>query len=417
MGKIKFLLGALLRRLWVRASLFAAGAVVAALAAHELGRFVPSDWVGFLGDAAVEEILQTLASAMLPVVTFSMATVVAAHGAVMSNASPRAASLVIEDQSAHNALASFIGAFIFSVVGLAALGTNYYSPEARLVLFLMTLAVLAWVILRLLGWVDELSRMVRVRKAIQRVEEETRKALNGRSAFLGGVPDGELPPGAVPLLPERVGYLQHVDVERLDRLAEKYGVRVQISSLPGAFVRKHRPLMHVLGASPKLSDEALRKLSSTVVIADRRDFRQDPRNGLVVLGEIASRALSPGINDPGTAIDVIGTATRVLSVWGAEHWAKTPCRRFERVLVPPLSARDCFEDVFRPVSRDGASVVEVGIALQQALEDLSLSDAAGFREAAIETSRAALTRAEAQLTLDADLEELREYARWSLRVG
>lgn len=417
MGKVWFLLGALSRRLWVQASLFAVGAVIAALAAHELGRFVPSDWVGFLGDTAVEGILQILASAMLPVVTFSMATVVAAHGTVMSNASPRAASLLIEDRSAQNALSSFIGAFIFSVVGLVALGTNYYSPEARLVLFLITLAVLAWVIVRLLGWVDELSRMVRVREAIRRVEEETRKALNGRSAFLGGMPDGELPPGAVPLLPERVGYVQHVDVARLDKLAGKHGVKVRLSAMPGAFVRKHRPLLHVLPGAPALPEEARRALVSAVVVADRRDFRQDPRNGLVVLGEIASRALSPGVNDPGTAIDVVGAAARVLSVWAADHWEKEPTRHYERVLVPPLSAEDCFEDVFRPLARDGAGLVEVGIALQRALEDLSLSEAPGFKEAAVRTSSDALARAEAALQLEADREDVRRCAEWASRLG
>ncbi|MFM0339824.1 DUF2254 family protein [Paraburkholderia fungorum] len=51
----------------------------------------------------------------------------------------------------------------------------------------------------------------------------------------------------------------------------------------------------------------------------RRSFEQDPRFGISVLTEIASRALSPAVNDPGTAIDVIGRGIRILSLWEQPH--------------------------------------------------------------------------------------------------
>lgn len=414
MKTLLFQLGALSRRLWVHAGLFAVLAVVAALGAVRLAPWVPQDWIGLLGESAVEDVLRTLASAMLPVVTFSMATVVTAHGALMTTVGPRAASLMIEDRGAHNALSSFVGAFIFSVVGLVALGTDYYGPSARLVLFFVTLLVLAWVIFRLLGWIDELSRMVRVRETIRRVETETRKALQKRHPFLDGVPSETAPPEASPLYSLRVGYVQHVDVSRLDRLAREHDVRVRLAVLPGGFVPKRSPLLHVWPDAEALSEDARHALVATVVVADHRDYRQDPRNGLVVLGEIASRALSPGVNDPGTAVDVISTAARVLSVWAERHWEAEPTRRHDRVFAPGLSAQDCFDDVFRPVARDGAAFVEVGVALQRALEDLSHSDRSEFRQAAVRTARSALARAEAALGADDDLALLRLNAGWAL---
>jgi hypothetical protein len=53
---------------------------------------------------------------------------------------------------------------------------------------------------------------------------------------------------------------------------------------------------------PKEDEET--RLSSAFLVGPDRSFKQDPRFGMIVLSEIASRALSPGVNDPGTAIDV-----------------------------------------------------------------------------------------------------------------
>ena len=48
-----------------------------------------------------------------------------------------------------------------------------------------------------------------------------------------------------------------------------------------------------------MSAEDAEAIAATFVIGGSRVFDQDPRFGLLVLSEIASRALSPAVNDPG----------------------------------------------------------------------------------------------------------------------
>ena len=407
MGKQLFFLRRLSSVLWLRSTLFGLAAVAAALLAHEAGGLAPRSLVDAVSDDGAEEILKIIASSMLAVATFSLATLVAAAGAVTSNASPRAAALLLDDRSAQNALSAFIGAFIFSIVGLIAVGTDFYDSASLFVLFVLTLAVLAYVVVRLLAWIDQLSKIGRVAHAIDRVEAVTRKALRDRRAFLGGMPDGEIPPDAAAVTGDTVGYVQHVDVARLEALAEARDLVVHLCVLPGAFVPLSRPLLFVEG---ELDDDTRTHLVRAVVVGGSRTFEQDPRYGLVVLAEIASRALSPAVNDPGTAIDVVGTALRLLSVWGEEHWEEAPREKHSRVLVPTLSAADVFEDVFRPIARDGAGMFEVGVALQKAFRDLSHASAEGFAEAARRNSEAALKRAEGALVLEEEKEELRRLA-------
>jgi len=57
---------------------------------------------------------------------FSVSTMVAAYGAATSNVTPRATRLLMEDNTSQNVLGTFIGSFLFSLVGIIALGTGLY---------------------------------------------------------------------------------------------------------------------------------------------------------------------------------------------------------------------------------------------------------------------------------------------------
>jgi|GEM_PF-2436099 len=63
------------------------------------------------------------------------------------------------------------------------------------------------------------------------------------------------------------------------------------------------------------NDEDYKCVIDAFQIGRDRLFDDDPRFGLVVLSEIAARALSPAVNDHGTVIDVIGTIVRLFAKW------------------------------------------------------------------------------------------------------
>lgn len=109
--------------------------------------------------------------------------------------------------------------------------------------------------------------------------------------------------------PGAPGFVQAVDVGELDALAKDLDADLHLLARPGAFVGPGQPF---LLTSRPLKAEDQERLRKPFVIGNQRTFEADPRFGFVVLSEIASRALSPTVNDPGTAIDVIATSTRLL---------------------------------------------------------------------------------------------------------
>jgi uncharacterized membrane protein len=79
---------------------------------------------------STETLLKIMASSMLMMATFAVASMVAAYASASRSATPRSFPLIIGDDVSQNALSAFIGAFIYSVVALVALMNGLYGGRA-----------------------------------------------------------------------------------------------------------------------------------------------------------------------------------------------------------------------------------------------------------------------------------------------
>ena len=122
--------------------------------------------------------------------------------------------------------------------------------------------------------------------------------------------------------------------------------------------------------------------------------------------------MSPAINDPGTAISIIGTFVRLLDLWASPPKEPDEAQqaKFDRVRVPVLSLEDMLDDAFTAIARDGAGNIEVVIRLQKAFISLSTIDHAELRSAARHHSERALARSELALKLPYELDRARALA-------
>ncbi len=404
--RLRFALNRIGERLWVKplamCVVSVAGAFVASMADDSgLHRYVPE-----VSADSIEELLKILSASMLVIATFAVASMIAAYASASSTATPRAFALVIADDVSQYALSTFVGAFIFSIVALVALQNGYYGPSGRLALFAMTLLVFAGVILTFLRWVDRIARLGRLGTTIATVETATADAMRRRrrTPHLGGVMAPPLRGAGRLVHGSTIGYVQRVDVGALQRHADASQLRIAVTALPGTFVNPGRALAVVTADSGEISELDLGPLARAFVIHEGRNFDDDPRFGLIVLSEIASRALSPAVNDPGTAIDILGRFVRLFVLWNAPaDDGETEPVKFDRVEVPALCLDDMLDDAFTPVARDGAALVEVAVRVQKALAALAATGEGPLRDGAKRHALMALRRAERALTAPEDL--------------
>lgn len=412
-----YVLESVRERLWVKPALYALMALASIVMARSADALEVAGLVPDINAKVIESLVTIISASMLGVSTFAVASMVSAYAAASQSTTPRAFSLLVKDRASQNALSSFIGAFMFSVAGIVAIRMEYYGSGGRFVLFVLALAVMAWVVITFVRWVDEIARLGRLGNTMGRLEDATLSALRawGPNAALRAVPFEEAQPDdGEAVYSETVGYVRHVDIEVLQQFAEKYGAHITVGSTPGAHVPLTRPLLQVRWDGDPADRKLIANLREAFVLGDMRTFNQDPRLGLISLSEIASRSLSPAINDPGTAIGCITRLIKVLSLWQRDilDTAEPEGPRYERVHVSRLSVKDLFEDGFGAIARDGTGFVEVGIRLQKGLEALAHVGEGAFRSAAQVQARRALARAEAALSFQPDLERVRAAASW-----
>ncbi|WP_367382323.1 DUF2254 domain-containing protein [Stenotrophomonas cyclobalanopsidis] len=406
----KLYLSRVTRRMWFRSTLYGAMGVATALAGAFLKFLIPAGLATRIGADSVGNILGILAASMLTVTTFSLSTMVSAYGSASNSATPRAARLLIEDSRAQGALATFIGAFLFSIVGLIALSTGVYGDSGRLVLFGATVGVIVIITITLLRAIEQFSRFGRLGETIDLVERATEAAMKRRAGdpLLGGAPRQPVAVGAVPLTDERIAYVEHIDMARLEDLASEHRLRIHLHCQIGTFATPARPVMEVEGV---VSDQTRRQLLAALSCSDARAIDNDPRYGVVILSEVGQRAMSASINDPGTCIDVIGTCVRLLHRWAELRQSAAEADvRYPHVHVSPLQASDLFDDVFTPIARDAAGSLEVNIRLQKGFAALQLAPDPDIAREARRHAEWAMARALERLTFEPDREALRASA-------
>lgn len=388
-----------LRRVWVRIAAFGVLGVVSALLAAVMPPVIPDSLIERLGSSAVVSILEILASSMLAVTTFSVSIMLTAFGAAAAGATPRATALLKDDRVTQSVLATFMGAFIFSLVGIIALQTEVYPPSGRFVMFVTTALVLGAVVAQLVRWIGHLSDFGRLSDTMARVEDAATRALTWRMAhpFLDGQPASLAPGGGAEVRAQATGYVQVVDMSALQAAAEAESAQVVLVAVAGSFVHPGTVLARVVPVDAFAAMHG--PVCAAFAVAPARSYDQDPRFGLLTMTEIASRALSPAVNDPGTAIDVLGRHLRVLSLWRERAVAEM---RFDRVFVPPLRLDDAMSDAFDAIARDGAGLLEVQVRLQKALAGLVAQDAALYGPTAARLSDRALRLSAGALTLEED---------------
>lgn len=413
--RLRFVFSQIKERLWVKplvlCVLSIGGAFIAKLA-DDLGLASVLPEVTL---ESVESLLSIMASSMLVIATFAVGSMVAAYASASAGATPRSLPLVIADDVTQNALSAFIGAFIFSIVSLIAIQNDMFDSAGQFAIFVLTLLVFAIVIITFVRWVDRIARLGRVVNTMEKAEKAAGDALDRRrhAPTLGAlrVSPHQARDKGVSVCSSTVGYVQHIDLETLQSRAEALNCRVMVTALPGTFVTARRPLLYVEGAPEACKEFKPDAFTSAFTIGSNRTFEDDPRFGLLALSEIADKSLSPGINDPGTAIHVIGTMVRLLTLWQSPlEKDRLRAISYDRVSVPELVIDDLFDDAFTAIARDGAGMVEVSIRLQKAFSALAETDDSAMVAAARKHSRMALARSERAMSLPEDIDAVRRAA-------
>ncbi len=402
------------RKLWVRVLAMGFLSVAALGLTQFVEPLVPEKLAESLTGEAADRLLQIIADAMLAATIFSITVMVSVYRASSQQWTPRVHRLIIQDKTTQNTIAVFIGAYVYALIAIILRELGVYTDERSFVLFLTTVLVLAVIVIYLVRWVFHLQGFGSLINTTRQIEQVTTENFKERlrNPCLGANPlVDDIPEDARKVVARESGYIQKIYPETLNSEARAQGVDIYLCENIGSFVFLNEPLAMVVSRGDANEEgqeyeDIEAAIAANIVIGDVRTFDQDPRFGLIVMGEVASKALSPGINDPGTAIDVITRIGRILS----DYTDETDNDRdevLERLYVAPLSAADLLDDGFGALARDGETLVEVQIRLQNTLSGLRRHPDKELSREARNLAEIGLRRALMAMQFERDREKLR----------
>lgn len=349
------------------------------------------NWVFPGGPDAARDVLTTIASTMISTtgVVFSITMVVLQLAS--SQFTPRVLGGFLGSRVVQATFGVFIGTFVFSLTVMRSVldrtdtDPGFVPRVSVSFAFLLAFACVAF----LLAFIRHITEMIQVSRVISRVGNETMSLVDkvfpaADAPARGGPrwrPDIGSPRHEV-VLDDRHGHVAEVDLRALVELAEQaQGVFVLEAPLGSFRTRGQR--VGVLWASD-FNEEVARGVNEAVALTKERSMRQDFTFGLRQLVDIGERALSPGVNDPTTASQVIDELHRILR----EVVQRPPLSPYlaagdgtVRVVVPTLHATDLVRFAVEELAHYGANSIQIPRRLQGMLADLETCALTHYRDA------------------------------------
>jgi uncharacterized membrane protein len=301
--------------LWFLPAVMTLGAACLAFVSVYVDRLLLADqraelaWLFEGGADGARGVLSAIAGGLITVtgVTFSI-TIVSLQLA-SSQFTPRVLRSFTANRATQVVLGVFIGTFTYALLVLRSVRSAADNGEA----FVPSLSVTTAIVMAissvgfLIFFIHHISRNIQASVIIDQAAGDAHKTIEKLFPSQIGQPAEEVShnsatPESEPLaiLSDSEGYLQHLDEESMFAWADKKRLLIRMEIAIGDFVSSGVVLVSIWPAEA-VDDEVIRQVRQSFVLGEERTTDQDIEFSLIRLVDIASKALSPGINDPTTA--------------------------------------------------------------------------------------------------------------------
>lgn len=348
-------------------------------------------WRSGVDPSRAQAVLGTMASSMFTFIIFVSSALLVAVQLASAQLTPRIIATVFRDPVTKVSLVVFVSAFTFTLTVIARM-SEVVTPVAGYIAAysgLVSLGVFLFLI-------DHVCKALRPSGALWSVASATRRVIAGvypqglseqslTSPERHPVPEGE-PTCTIPC--RRDGVVLAFDIAGLVALARHADCLIEFVPQVGDFVARGDPLFRIYQGGKSLNTHALYQL---VAVGQERTLEQDPSFGFRIIVDIASKALSPAINDPTTAVMALDQLHHLLRDVGSRHLADERARDSEgklRLIYRTPDWNDFVQLAITEVRHFGGASIQVMRRLRALLENLIQT---------LPEPRAALLRQELQL--------------------
>lgn len=277
--------------------------------------------LSFESQSSARSLLETIGTTTVAVAGLSFSVTVVAFTLASSQLSPRVLRSFRSDRLSQVTLALFLGTFVYCLVLLVRLGVrgDGAEPPNLSVTFAVLLALAAFAMFA--GFIAHIVSMLQPSSVIDAIRSDAATVVANRyPSGLGEPDDADLSTqhaeralarseGRVVAAP-RAGYLNLVDVGAIVDAADAADALVRQRVVVGSYVLPGQALAECYCAGR--SDDLEQAIGAGFKVSRQRTLVQDIAFPVRQLADVALKGLSPGVNDPTTAINAMEALTAVL---------------------------------------------------------------------------------------------------------
>ncbi|EPR73825.1 hypothetical protein ADIWIN_1185 [Winogradskyella psychrotolerans RS-3] len=257
-------------------------------------------------------LLTTFVAGLISIMVFSFSLVMILLNQASSNFSPRLLPGLISNRRHQIILGIYNSTLlycIFTLVSITPQGDKYQMPGFSVLLGIvfMTLSLGSFIY-----FIHSISQEIQVNTIMDKIFKKSKVRLEKLIEAEKHIDiDFEDTSNWKSVMANSTGYMQDVSLKSLADLAEEQHLKIEIVPIKGAYILKGIPILKYKGDS----DEDLeKKLAEAITFSNSELIEDNYVLAFKQITEIALKAMSPGINDPGTCINCIDYLTELFAL-------------------------------------------------------------------------------------------------------
>lgn len=430
MDRLRNLLVLVSGQLWLVPALFFVGQGVLAFVLLSFGDELITEggetgWWLYGGEAeTARNLLSALLSGLMTMTSLVVSVTFVILTLAANQLGPRLIAIFMSDKQIQAVLGLFVGTILYIILVMRSIDDTLGAGGVpHLAITTGTLLVILC-LMALLFYIHKIARSIIADNVVEIVASELRDTIHRimpEDGDIGSVGEEGSPNGsgwAVSL--GHVGYLQVIDYDRLMRIASPRDIVIEVTVRAGHHLLgsgKHV----VIHARQRPDEDLVAPIRKAFTIGRQRTPAQDPEHGIRQLVEIATRALSPGTNDPFTAIAVIDRLGAYFEILLTRPQQKNIYRDemgVPRVIADRASLSGMLEAAFDPIRQAGANHPAILIRMVETIGELkAIAGGPGGRSALSRQLARIAQTAEGQNLTESDRDDLAQAMRTAGHTG
>lgn len=394
--KLQHKISSLLGNYWFVPTAMSIAAILLSFATTLLDGWLGSAWMHNIQwlwsnkpDGA-REVLSTLAGSMITVGGVTFSVTIASVAYTSSQFAPRLLSNFMQDRGNQLTLGTFVATFLYCLLVLRTVRSSGDQAAGEQIAFVPHISIFVAVVLAvvsvgvLIYFMHHIPESIHVSNVVasiggdllghiqQRAPSRHSAGISERDAGKLDSPDATFKRESLGIQAETNGYVQHLDVQGLIDTAAHHGLVVEVLARPGDYVMSSENLL-LAHPAQEVEPAVAERLRCCFILGGRRTPTSDPMFLVNELAQIAARALSPGVNDPFTAISCLHwlkSAVAQMAIAAPQRARHYDEQSTLRVITHPFTFHEFTEAAFVQLRPYAATDRNASLAYCQCLKDL-----------------------------------------------